>query len=81
MFPTRPLLSEYYALSLLHVLRDELGHLKHRNLLLAVEDHFQRVVRVDHRALLGVLQFVLFDVFPQFLCERAACERLGAHDE
>ena len=50
---------------LFDVLGDELRHLKHADLLLAAEDRFERVVRVDHRPLLGILKIVLFDVVPE----------------
>jgi len=38
---------------LLDVCRDELGHLEHADLLLAAEDHLERVVRVEHDLLFG----------------------------
>src|SRR5436190_7617218 len=52
---------------LLHVLVDELRHLEHRDLALAAEDRAELVVRVDHAALLLVLQAVPLDVLPQLL--------------
>src|SRR5262245_31949946 len=51
----------------LHVLVDELGHLEHRDFALAAEDDFELVVRVDHAALLLILQPVPLDVLPQLL--------------
>ena len=45
--------------------RDELGHLEHTHLALAVEYRPQAIVRVDLRSLFLVLQAVLLDVVPE----------------
>jgi len=45
--------------------RDEFSHLEHADLLLATKDHLQRVIGVDQRPLLLVLELVLLDVIPQ----------------
>ena len=47
--------------------RDELRHLEHANLALAVEDRPHGGVRVDLRPFLFVLQAVLLDVVPELL--------------
>jgi hypothetical protein len=39
---------------------NQLGYLKHADLLLAVEDGLQIVVRIDERLLLGILSHRLF---------------------
>src|SRR5262245_47601843 len=65
---------------LLDVLADEFRHLEHVDRLLAAEDRFQRVVRVDHPLVLLVLQTILLDVGPQFLGDLGPRNRLGPHD-
>src|SRR4051812_13803156 len=50
-----------------HVLRDELGHLEHRHLGLAIEDLLQVGIGVDVALVLLVLEAVLLDVDPQLL--------------
>src|SRR6516164_9873186 len=62
------------------VLVDQLGHLEHRDLLLAAEDGLQLVVGVDHPPLLGVLEIVLADVGPELLDHLGAGNRLVADD-
>src|SRR4051812_34298234 len=52
---------------LLEMRADQLGHLEHRDLLLAAEDGQKLFVGIDHRALLRILQIMLLDVLPQFL--------------
>src|ERR1035438_5146906 len=44
---------------------DQLGHLKHADLLLAVEHGFQRLVSVDEGLLFCILQPILADVSPK----------------
>ena len=45
--------------------RDELGHLEHAHLALAVKYRSEVVVRVDHGSFLFVLTTVLLDVVPK----------------
>jgi hypothetical protein len=54
-------------LELLEVARDELGHLEHTHLLLAVEDGLQAFVSIDQGSLLFVLQSMLANVAQSFL--------------
>jgi hypothetical protein len=49
--------------------RDELCHLEHANLALAVEYRAERVVRVDHGSLFLILTTVFLDVIPKLLGE------------
>jgi|Laugresu1bdmlbdd_1035124.scaffolds.fasta_scaffold42879_2 hypothetical protein len=63
---------------LLHMRRDELGHLEHGDLGLPAEDRLEERVGVDVALVLGVLEIVFFDVVPDFLGELAAGERGGA---
>src|SRR3712207_3764799 len=49
------------------VLRDELRHLEHADLVLAVEDRAELVVRVDHPLVVRVLQPLGLDVIPHLL--------------
>src|SRR2546427_351400 len=65
---------------LLEVLGDQLGHLEHADLLLAAEDLLERLVRVDHAAVLAVLELVLLDVFPELLGHLRAWHRLRPDD-
>ena len=48
--------------------RDELGHLKHADLALAVENCSERIVGVDLRSLDFILKTILLDVVPEFFC-------------
>jgi len=48
---------------------DELGHLEHTDLTLAVKYRLERIVRVDHRSFLFILTTVFLDVVPQFFRE------------
>ena len=45
--------------------RDELGHLEHGHLALAVKYRPEVVVRVDHGSFLFILTTVLLDVVPK----------------
>src|SRR5688500_16212513 len=65
---------------LLHVLADELRHLEHRDLALAIEYRAKLVVRVDHAALLRILKSVPLDVLPQLLRDFGAWNRRAADD-
>ena len=47
--------------------RDELGHLKHANLALAIENRSERIVSVDLSSFRFVLKAVLLDVVPKLL--------------
>jgi hypothetical protein len=58
-----------------NVVRNELCHLKHRDLLFAIKDRPHWFVSVDHSLLLGVLQFVGLDIVPQPLCQFGPWER------
>ena len=49
------------------VARDELGHLEHADLALAVKNRSERIVGVDLRSLGFVLKTVLLDVVPKLL--------------
>ncbi len=49
--------------------RDELGHLEHAYLALAIKYWPERVVRVDHGSFLFVLTTVLLDIVPKLLCK------------
>ena len=60
--------------------RNKLGHFKHRNGLLAVEDRLELVVGVDLGSHLGILKFVLLDVVPEFFGQIGPGERLRAND-
>ena len=44
---------------------DQLGHLEHADLALAIEDGAERVVSVDLGSLFLVLETVLLDVVPE----------------
>jgi len=46
---------------------DELGHLKHADLTLAIENRSQRIVGVDLSSLRFVLKAVLLDIVPELL--------------
>ena len=60
--------------------RNQLGHLKHRYLLLAAENHFQLGIRIDHAAIRGILQIIRLDVIPDLLGDLGARYRFGADD-
>ena len=60
---------------LLEMIRDELGHLEHRHLLLAAEHRAQLLVGVDEAPIDGVLQLVLLDVVPDLLGDIGAGHR------
>ena len=64
--------------ALFHVAADQLGHLEHAHLRLAVEHCLELVVGVDLRLLGRVLKLVLADVFPEFLGQFGARQGLGA---
>ena len=57
---------------------NQLCHLEHADLLLAVEDGFQGLVGIDEGLLFGVLQLVLFDVGPELFGQLCAREGLVA---
>jgi len=57
------------AIRLSDVARDELGHLEHAHLALAVKNRPERIVGVDLSSLRFVLKTVLFDVVPKPLGE------------
>lgn len=81
--PCKPHVGGLLTLSretLLDVLRDELRHLEHRDLLLAAEDSLEGVIRVDVGPLLLVLEFVLLDVVPKLFGDFAARDGLGSDD-
>ena len=58
--------------------RDELGHLEHADLALAVENRSERVVGVDLRSLGFVLKTVLLDVVPKLLRQFGTGQRRRA---
>ena len=58
------------------MLRDELRHLEHRDLRLPAEDRLQRIVGIDLRLHLLVLEAVLLDVIPNLLDYLSARKRL-----
>src|SRR6266446_6839876 len=53
------------AIRLSDVARDELGHLEHAHLALAIKYRPKVIVRVDHGSFLFVLTTVLLDVVPK----------------
>jgi len=55
--------------------RDELGHLKHTHLALAVKYRPQRVVRVNHGSFLFILQTAPLDVVPKLFGELGTWQR------
>ena len=61
---------------LLQVLRNQFGHFKHRNDLLAVEHGSELFVGIDHAPIDGVLQLVLLDVVPKLLGDFGARHRI-----
>ena len=60
--------------------RDELGHLEHAHLTLAVKYRLERIVRVDHRSFLFILTTVFLDVVLQFFREFGTRERFRPND-
>ena len=60
--------------------RDELCHLEHAHLALAVEYRPERVVGVDLSSLLLVLQAVLLDVIPKLFRELGTRQRRGSNN-
>jgi len=58
---------------------NELGHLEHADLLLAIEHGLERVVGVDEGPFLGVLKLVFLDVVPVLFGELGARQWLGAY--
>jgi hypothetical protein len=59
---------------------DQLGHFKHRHLLLAVEYLQELVIGVDVSPVLGILQIVLLDVDPDLLGDLGSGYRLAANN-
>ncbi len=53
------------SLCLRQVLVDQLGHIKHRHLLLSTEHSLEVVIGVDHTTFFGILQIMLLDIRPQ----------------
>lgn len=66
--------------SLGKVLRDQLGHLEHAYGLLAAEHLLEVGIGVDIPPVLGVLEAVFLDVFPQFLNDFRPGQRTLAYD-
>jgi len=60
--------------------RDELGHLEHADLALAVENRSERVVGVNLRPFGFVLKAVLLDVVPKLLGQFGTGQRSRADD-
>jgi hypothetical protein len=60
--------------------RDELRHLEHAHLALAVEYRSKRVVGIDLSSLFLVLKTVLLDVVPKLFGELGTWQRLGSDD-
>src|SRR5262249_42726594 len=65
---------------LLEVVRDQLGHLEHRNLPLAAKYLPELLVCIDQTLVDRVLQLVLLDVVPNLLGDFGARQRHAAHD-
>ena|SRR3989344_254106 len=65
---------------LLHVRRDELCHLEHRDLALAAEDSLQLVVGEDIPLIRRILKVILLDVDPELLDHFSPRERTFADD-
>jgi len=51
------------------MLRDELGHLEHAHLALAIKYRPERVIGVDHDSFLFILQTLPLDVCPKLFCK------------
>src|SRR5690606_18136582 len=62
------------------VLIHQLGHLEHRDLVLATEDRLQLGVRPDGPTVFRILQVVLLDVIPHLLGKSGTGERVGPDD-
>ncbi len=60
--------------------RDELGHLEHAHLTLAIENRSERIVSVDLSLLGLVLKAVLLDVVPKLLGQFGTGQRCGTDD-
>ena len=60
--------------------RDELCHLEHADLALAVEDRSERIVGVDLGSLYLVLQTIFLDVVPELLGELGTWQRFRTND-
>ena len=60
--------------------RDELGHLKHRDLALPAEDCLQLVVRQDISLVCRILKVVLLNIYPKLFDHFRSRERTLAHD-
>ena len=60
--------------------RDELRHLEHADLTLAVEYRAERIVGIDLGSLFLVLKAVLFDVVPKLFRELGAWQRRRTDD-
>ena len=63
------------------MLADQLGHVEHAHLSLAVEDRLEGVVGIDHAAVLFVLEAILLNVDPEFLRHFRAGQRIGTNDK
>jgi hypothetical protein len=59
---------------------DELGHLEHADLALAVKYRPERIVRINHRSLFLILATVLLDVVPEFFGELGTRQWFGTDD-
>ena len=59
-------------------LKAQLCHLEHGDALLAIKHGLQRIIGIDLRSLLGVLELVLLDVVPELFGEFTARKRLRA---
>jgi hypothetical protein len=57
--------------------RDKFGHLKHADLLFAVEDRFQVLVGIDQSLFLFILQFSLADIVPELFGQFGTGQGLG----
>ena len=60
--------------------RDELGHLEHAHLALAVKYRPERVVGVDLRSHFFILKTVLLDVVPELLGELGTWNRFRTNN-
>ncbi len=72
--------AESAAGNLANMSRDELCHLEHTHLALAVEYGPERVVGVDLSSLGPVLKTVLLDVVPELFRELGTWQRSGTDD-
>src|SRR5450830_738107 len=62
------------------MVRNQLGHLEHRDLGFTAEHGFELVVGVDHATVGSVLHIMLLDVLPHFFRHFGAWQRGRAHD-